>query len=204
MLNPTPHPPDEILVAYLEACLDAPEQQVVAGHVRACDRCVELLASVQQRLSLADEIPRPVPAWVAARAAGLRVVDGVAPSSEPALTVVLPSLRERWGRRLAALFELPVLAPASFALGVLLMFAVSRIGDLPGQPDARMRAVPQHASPAALTRDAVVRASPRAHAPVVARLARGQSIEVVKLDREWAQVTLATGSTGWIERQALE
>jgi len=203
MLSFHKHPNDELLVAYLEACLDEPEHQVVADHVRACDRCVELLASVQRRLAIADEIPARVPAAVAARAAGLQVIGGLAGQVGSVRAAAASGAWARLKARLAPFFELPVLAPASFALGVLLMLAVQQGAELPGSPGVQMRAVPGD-SAAVLTRDAVVRAAPQPHAAVVARLARGQTLDVVKLEREWAQVTLATGGTGWIERQALE
>lgn len=203
------HPDDELLVAYLtEPDLAWHERGVIERHLADCDRCVGALAVALTRLDLAAEIPLAVPAMVSLRAEAAvhaSPVSVVAPTPAPVRHT--PASDRGWLTTLrdgfASLTRMPVLVPASFAVGALMMLTTDRLVN-PTVPQPLTRSVDVDHSRRVTAADAVVRAQPSTRAEAVARLTRGQIVEINGEEKDWYRAVLPGGTEGWVERRAFE
>jgi hypothetical protein len=181
---------------------------VIERHLLICDHCVGLVGVAHARLAIAAEIPYAVPPQLQQR-----VMQGLAPQpalvTEPAERGRIPTPAARgWlaavRDQLMALTRLPVLVPAGFTVGVLLMLAGNRSvwNAVPAGP--LTRAVPIERTLRVTAPEAIVRSQPHARADAVATLSRGQVIQVDREDREWYRFALPGGAEGWVDRGAFE
>lgn len=196
--QPRIHPADESLVAYLAATLEQPESETVAAHLRSCDRCVDLLVVVQQRLALESAISAKVPSQVLLRAGRPLVVETLLPEARK------PGLGERLREWVGSLIEIRVLAPASFAVGVLLMIGIQgTLLDSTPQPHQGRGIDIVH--PATIKAPvATLRSEPRPSATSLGNVERGAVVTVHNEQGNWILISLASGTQGWVERQAVE
>jgi anti-sigma factor RsiW len=170
-------PNDELLIGYVTGDLAGPEQRQINDHVSTCDRCIETARAVHARLRVTSEPLESPPAVLRGR---VHAANG-----------------ER--RPVPLLLRLPILVPMSLAAGALLVVGVETwVG--PARPPVLIRAVQIQRT----THGTPVHAQPSEHAPVVASLNAGESVEVRSEQPGWYRVTLADGSEGWIEARAFE
>lgn len=189
-------PSPESLLAYLTTT----EATALAldAHIDGCEHCVATLQRLQRSVALIPEIPVLVPARLRERATGQTPL--AAPRPAPAAPI-----RSLWERLLSGL-RYPVLAPAAFATGILLYVVAQQVPLTPGLPPAGIRAVSQ---PGPVTRrvtapEAWVYSEPSPRSALVAKLARGNAVDVSSEERGWYRVVLADGRTGWVERKSLQ
>jgi len=186
-------PDDERVAAYVSVGLSDAERDEVEAHLRRCDRCVNIVAIVQQRLSLADEIAAPVPAGVRARVRSVAEV--------PALRQVSWwAVARDW---MTPLLRAPVLIPAVAAAGALML--ILTVAPRIFSPRDLTRGLPPVAEKLRVTGHAVpVYERPSSRAAVVASVERGMSLTIRGEDRDWYSVVLPDGKEGWVEREAFE
>lgn len=189
-------PTSEALLEHL-TCAPAAANEIDA-HVDSCDHCARVLQRLQHTLGLMADMRAAVPVPLREHVAG--GASPAAPKPQPAATWA-----SRW-ERLAAALRYPVLMPAAFATGMLLYVIAQQLPPAPGLPAAGSRAVSQ---PGSVTRrvtvaEAWVYAEPSARTQVVAKLARGNAVEISTQERGWCRVTLADGREGWLEERSLQ
>lgn len=204
------HPDEEALLSCLiSASGHGEERAAIERHLLDCDRCVSVLAVARARLALAGKVAVPVPPELVEAAERLaRAATAQERSARPAAALSL--LERSRGRataireRLEAWSRLPVLIPASFAIGVLIMVTADRILMQPAVVDSARRSV-QLGPPQLVARSkAVVRTQPDANAAIIATLAPGDVVAVDHEEREWYRARLPDGREGWIERRSFE
>jgi hypothetical protein len=204
------HPDDEALLSHLiSARQGADERAGIEQHLLHCDRCVAVLAVAQARLALADEVPAPLPAHLFERAERLaRAVVAPEPSPRPGTATSFRGRRRGWlagiRDRLESWSRLPVLVPASFAIGVLIMVFADRTLMRPGMVEPARRSITLEPTQLVTRDTAVVRAQPSGNAAIIATLAPGDVVAVDHEEREWYRARLSDGREGWIERRAFE
>lgn len=184
-------PSDELLLAYLVMGLGGEEHERTDHHVRECNRCMTALTTMQNRVSMAAEIPTPVPGPIQER-----VRSGTGRASRS----VQVAPRAWWATirdRLATVFSLPVLVPAAVAIGALLVVVTQQKVEAPREMS---RAVQPHSTLHVTVAEAVVRSQPAAQEQVVATLKRGASLRVIDEQGDWYNVLLPDGTRGWTER----
>lgn len=197
---------EERLVAYATGELSDPAgRSAVAEHLGGCDPCVAALTHLHRRLTLSVLIPTPVPASLARQAEAVlpAAMAELAPAPQPA------SVMERSGtrvvERLRSWLQMPVLAPLAIAAAALFMVAIGLRPDT-APPDAeRSRAIaPDTVRLAVQVAEAPVHARPSGRAAVIGSVTRGERVAVAGTERDWYEVRLADGRTGWVLREAFE
>jgi hypothetical protein len=201
-------PTQETLTAFLAATGDLAgdwprsvpgdaEMQRLNEHVAACNDCIEELRAASYRLALANEIPVPVPAHIAAQ-----TLPASQPRRRPEVTEragVFAGLRD-W---LVASIRLPVLVPAAVA-ALALIVVVPRL-QTPNESSEELSRAVELRQIARITVDsaAVYTEHDRASG-VIMTLSRGDRAVLVGEQDDWYRVALADGSEGWIERRAFD
>ncbi len=189
-------PTSEAVLAHL---ISAPATaNAIDAHIDGCDHCARLLQRLQHTLGLMAEMPTTVPAPLRERVAAMSAPT----ATRPQLAASRASLWER----LAAALRYPVLMPAAFATGMLLYVIAQQLPPAPGLPAAASRSVSQ---PGPVTRrvtvaEAWVYSEPSSRAQVVAKLSRGNAVDISTEERGWCRVALADGRQGWIEGRSLQ
>jgi anti-sigma factor RsiW len=194
---------EEHLVVYATGGLSGSERAALHGHLASCDACIEALALLHRRLSLAASIATPVPTGVQHRARLALEAGAMAPPAEAvAYTAPRPiPLLER----LRGLLRVPVLVPVAVAAGALFMIAIQPGLVGRGVEGERSRAiVPDTVKLRVNAAEATVRGRPSMHSEVVATVQRGTTLEVAGEERGWYEVRLEGGRPGWVEREAFE
>lgn len=181
----------ESAVAYLLGDAGA-EAVEIEAHLRQCDACVEQVVGIRRRLRRAAEATEPVPAAVELRARAAVSTD--APTTE---TVDVP-------RRtlLHRLTRLPILVPAALAAGALFTVVVESQWSS-SAPREQMRSLPQRTIEVTAV-EATARTAPHADAAALAKLSRGEVLQLRGEESGWYHVALSDGREGWIERHACE
>ncbi len=173
------------------------EMQRLSSHVATCNHCIGELRAATYRLTLASEIPLPVPADIAARA----LADD-RPHRRPAVAEragAFAGLRD-W---LVASIRLPVLVPAAIA-ALALIVVVPRLQTPDESNEALSRAVELRQVARVTVDTAAVHAERDQTSGVIMTLNRGDRAVLVGEQGDWYRVALADGSQGWIERRAFD
>src|ERR1700687_5895508 len=186
-------PDEERLIAYLTTALPVDEQRYVDNHVDCCDPCVETLLTIQRRLHDMTDQMLPVPESVQRRAEAAIADDG-------GPTGALQAVRSRWW---AGVFLLPILMALSIGAGAFLMVSV-QTWRASAPPRILTRAIPIRQSLPVTIPEAVVRAEPDVAATVIAKLMRGDAVEVQSEEHDWYRIALPNGHQGWVEQRAFE
>jgi hypothetical protein len=201
---------EERLVLYASGGLIGDARAVIDAHVAGCDPCVASIVQIHRRLSVLADVAAPIPAGVARRAQA--VLPGALAELEPAAAPVhrlQPTLARDAGPglidRLRTWLQVPVLAPLAMAAIALIMVG---IGFRPTTEPAgieRSRALP----PASVrlrvnAGDTTLYSRPSGKSAAVATVARGATVEVAGEERDWYEVRLDDGRSGWIAREAFE
>lgn len=198
---------EERLVLYAGGRLPGDDRVAVAAHVDGCDPCVAALVRVHRRLSVLADVAAPVPASISRRAQAVlpAALDEIAPRRsaarvQPVAAAAAPGLFER----LRAWLSVPVLAPV--AVGAVALFAIAA-GLRPSDPAAgeRTRALAPAAVRMRVTAgEATLYSRPSGNSTAVGTVARGASVAVAGEERDWYEVRLDDGRSGWIVREAFE
>jgi anti-sigma factor RsiW len=218
-LTPETHPSEELLIAYLTADLPEEEQRGIDGHLDTCDACLNALLTIHPRIAVVSELALAVPPSVVERvhAAYGRVAepqtnkiaqpDSWAQDFVPAPEVGRGGTESRrqplLSRVLAVLFKLPVLIPVSLAAGALLFIATQTWRNSASQR-VLTRAVPISQRAPVTAGETLVRAQAGPEGTVIAKLHRGDVVEIQDETRESYRVVLPDGRQGWVERRAFE
>ena len=198
------HPNDESLVAYLTTGLSDIDRRGIDRHLQDCDLCIESLSMTQRRLSIAAEIPTPVPASLSERVAAVSAPPALA-SRESRAPWLSPMLD-----RLSSVFRFPVLVPVAVAAVALLVVVTRSDWMNPVPQRERSRSVTMRerlhvtASEARVWQRPGVRGQQAGEERITATLKRGARVEVIDEKAGWYQVILPDGKEGWMERTAFE
>jgi hypothetical protein len=196
---------EEHLIVYATGGLIGSERSALQTHLGACDVCVGALATLHRRLGLAASVATPIPGGVQQRAKValetglLSLVPTPERAPQPAPRGI-PLLE-----RLRGLLRVPVLVPVAMAAGAL--FVVALQPGLMPQPDSgeRSRAIaPQTVKLRISVGETIVRSRPSMQSEALTAVRRGTTLEVAGEQRDWYEVRLADGTTGWVEREAFE
>jgi len=196
----TTGPRPEELVAYLAGVADAEDD--IEQHLLGCQQCVRTLMTMQRRQRVTLDLSVSVPAAVQA---AVTVKGGQAQPSRAG--VVQDLLQAGWvavSDWLSALTRLPVLVPASFAAGALVVFLAQQMSPIPGVQHRVTRSVPTQRTLSVTAPQAPLRAEPYSRAVTVATLHRGAVVEVVGEQDGWYRVLTREGSKGWVDRRAFQ
>lgn len=198
---------EERLVLYVGGGLQGDDRAAIAAHVGGCDPCVAALVRVHRRLSVLADVAAPVPASVFRRAQAVlpAALDELAPRRAAPRPQVVSAAGPGLLERLRAWLSVPVLAP--MAVAAVALFAVA-VGLRPsGAPPAaeRSRALAPAAVRMRVTAgEATLHSRPSGNSQALATIARGASVAVAGEERDWYEVRLDDGRTGWIVREAFE
>jgi anti-sigma factor ChrR (cupin superfamily) len=198
---------EERLVLYASRGLQGDDRAAIAAHVSGCDPCVAALVRLHRRLSVLADVAAPVPASVFRRAQAVLpdALAEIAPRRapvrvQPVASQASPGLLER----LRGWLTMPALAP--MAVGALAVFAVA-VGLRPSSapPDAeRSRALAPAAVRMRVTGETTLYSRPSGNSDALGSVSRGAGAEVAGEERDWYQVRLEDGRSGWIVREAFE
>lgn len=197
---------EERLVLYATGGLAGNDRAVIAAHVGGCDPCIASLLQIHRRLGVLTSAAAAIPDEVVLRARAVLPVamaelappqrSRAAASRERALSV-----RER----LRGWLQVPVLAP--LALAAMAVLAVA-IGVRPSAEPAgveRSRALPPAAVRLRVTADQTpLYSRPSGRSEVLASVRRGTTVAVAGEERDWYEVRLDDGRSGWVAREAFE
>lgn len=190
-------PDDELLLAFLTAAVDPETARRLDTHVDACEACLCALLLAQQRLSLDGQIAMAVPLEVSNRLAAVPPQRAATPAG--ARSVAHPANRRL--RRLPAPPVVRYVVPLALAASLVLVLT-SQTSWLSPTPSRLTRSLSTSDPLKVTAREVVVRAQPHSNAEVVAKLVRGDVVEVGGEDRQWYRVTLPGGGEGWVEQEA--
>jgi len=199
------HPNDEWLVAYLTTGLSPQEHRRLNAHLLDCDRCVQTVAVMQRRLTIAAEVAAPVPASIRRRAGACPAADSCAGDTAPSPASLEPLDWIAWVRdRLALVTRISFVVPGAVA-AIALAVLVTRTNWMNPTPQhERSRSIQMHQQLRVTASEAAVRREPARHTPVVAMLRRGMPVRILGQDGAWYHVELPDGSVGWMEGNAFE
>jgi hypothetical protein len=192
-----PCPDGELLLAFLTAAVDSETARRLDAHLDACDACLEALVTAQSRLARDSEIDEAVPPSLSNRLAAV-------PPQRAARSAGDGHVAHPANRRVRRLPVPPVLkfaAPLALAASLLLVLA-SQTSLFTPTAQRLTRSVPMSQKLKVTAREVQVRAHPHLQAAVLAKLSRGDVVEVGDEDREWYRVVLPGGGEGWVEQQA--
>lgn len=200
---------EERLVLYASRGLQGDDRAAIAAHVSGCDPCVAALVRLHRRLSVLADVAAPVPASVFRRAQAVlpAALAEIAPRRAPARVQPIvhqsaPGLLER----LRGWLSVPVLAP--LAVGALALFAVAvglRPSNTPSDDVERSRALAPAAVRMRVTAgETTLYSRPSGNSDALGSVSRGAGAEVAGEERDWYQVRLEDGRSGWIVREAFE
>ena len=202
---------EERLVLYASGGMVGDDRAVTAAHVAGCDPCVASLVQLHRRLSVLADVAAPIPAGVARRAQA--VLPGALADLEPAAAPVRrlqPTLARKatpgFVERLRGWIQVPVLAPLAMAAIALFMVAIGLRPSTEPAGIERSRAVP----PAAAVRmrvtanETTLYSRPSGKSEAVATVTHGVTVAVAGEERDWYEVHLDDGRSGWIAREAFE
>ena len=200
---------EERLVLYASGGLAGDDRAVIAAHVGGCDPCVASLLQLHRRLSVLADAAAPIPAAVARRAQAVLPAALAELAPEQPARRVQPILARRatpgLGERLRGWLQIPTLAP--LALAAMALFAVG-IGMRPSSGPAdveRSRALPPASVRLRVTaNETSLYSRPSGRSDVVASVTRGTTVAVAGQERDWYEVRLDDGRSGWIVREAFE
>jgi anti-sigma factor RsiW len=197
---------EERLVLYASGGLTGDDRTVIAAHVGGCDPCVASLLQIHRRLGVLADAAAPIPAAVARRARA--VLPAALAELAPARRVQPSVVREAapgLGERLRSWLQMPLLAP--LALAAMAVLAVA-IGMRPSTEPAgieRSRALPPAAVRLRVTANqTTVYSRPSGRSDVVGSVGRGTTVAIAGEERDWYEVRLDDGRSGWIVREAFE
>lgn len=197
----TAGPQPEDLVAYLAGVSAADDS--VEQHLRSCSQCVRTLMIMQSRQRVATGLSVAVPAALQAA-----VMARVGPKVRQPRSGAAWSLVERgWTgltEWLSVLTRLPVLVPASFAAGALVVFVAQQMTPVAGVARPVTRWVETRRTLPVTALQAPVRAEPHPRSAKVATLGRGTIVDVIDEQADWYRVRTRDGNDGWVERRAFE
>ena len=200
-------PSDELLIALVTIGLSDDEQRAIDLHLDTCDRCLEALDTALHRLRIADEVSTSLPAALRARAAAAAAAPPPPPSvvRVPRLAALPPTEGPPGFRRWLSVSLWPqAMVPVAIAAVAVLAIA-TQFRLTPTAPRTLTRSItlpPQRVRVTAV--QTALRRQPTGHAEVVATLRRGMVVEVGNQERDWRHVTLADGTDGWVEQDALQ
>lgn len=199
---------EERLVLYASGALTGDERGAIAAHVGGCDPCVASLLQLHRRLGVSGEAAAPIPAAVARRARAVlpAALAELAPGAAAAVPA-RPALRTAPGlrQRLRDWLQMPVLAP--LAVAALALFALAIGMRVPGgSADVEhSRAVSPATVRMRITADQTpLYSRPSGRSEVVGAVARGTTVTVAGEERDWYDVRLDDGRSGWVAREAFE
>jgi hypothetical protein len=190
-------PDGELLLAFLTAAVDSETARRLDAHLDACDACLEALVTAQNRLARSSEMTEKVPPSLSERLAAVPPQRAATPAGDR--HVAYPANRRV--RRLPVSPILRFAGPLALAASLLLVVA-SQTSWFSATPQRQTRSVPMSQHLKVTAREVQVRAQPHLQAEVVAKLTRGDVVEVGGEDREWYRVALPGGGEGWVEQYA--
>lgn len=196
---------EEHLVLYATGGLDSAARATVAAHLGGCDPCVAALAQLHRRLTLIAEIATPVPAELRRRAEAVLPAAAAELAPAPAATMSVHRTTPGLFERLRAWLPVPVLAPVAVAALALFMVAIG-LRPTTAPPDAeRTRALaPETVRLPVTAPEAPLHARPSGRSEVLGSVRRGEQVDVAGEERDWYEVRLADGRSGWVLREAFE
>ncbi|MGD9763897.1 MAG: SH3 domain-containing protein [Candidatus Binatia bacterium] len=195
-----------LLYAMNGTALGEDERHGIADHVGGCDACVAALQRLQRRLGVAADVATPVPAAVQMRARS--VVDAalheLARETAPA-TPLAHQVGHGILERLRSWLRVPVLVPIAAAGAAVLMLSVGRVPMRTGPATEQSRALPAASTRLRVTvSEAPVYSRPSGQSQVITTVRRGAMLEVAGEERDWYEVRLEGGNSGWVVREAFE
>ena len=200
---------EERLVLYASGGLAGDDRSSVAAHVSGCDPCVASLQRLHRRLHLLGDASAPIPADVARRAqavlpaalADVAPERAVRPARATEWRAARPGLRQRMSRWL----QMPVLAPLALAAMAVLAVGVAVRPSADPSAAERSRALPPPAVRLRVTvEQSPVYSRPSGRSEVVGAVTRGTAVAVAGEERDWYEVRLDDGRSGWVAREAFE
>jgi anti-sigma factor RsiW len=203
---------EERLVLYAGGGLVGDDRAAIAAHVSGCDPCVASLVQIHRRLSVLADVAAPIPAGVVRRAQAVlpAALAELAPQAVPAPARLQPTLARQAARpgvieRLRSWLRVPVLAPLAVAATALFMVSLGwQPAAAPGGPE-QTRALPPAAVRLRVTADQTTMYSrPSGKSDPVGTVSRGVTVAVAGEERDWYEVRLDDGRSGWVLREAFE
>lgn len=200
---------EERLVLYASGGLAGDDRAVIAAHVSGCDPCVASLLQLHRRLGVLTDAAAPIPAAVARRAQAVLPAALAELAPAPAVRSVQSTLARpaapRLRQRLRRWLQVPVLAPLALAALALLAVGVSLRPSAAPDGSERSRALPPAALRLRVTANQTTLYSrPSGRSEVVGSVTRGTELAVAGEERDWYEVRLDDGRSGWILREAFE
>lgn len=203
---------EERLVLYASGGMIGDARAIVDAHVAGCDPCVASIVQIHRRLSVLADVAAPIPAGVARRAQA--VLPGALADLEPLEPAApMPRLQPTLARdagprlmeRLRAWLQVPVLAPLAMAAIALFMVGIGFRPTTEPAGTERSRALPPASVRLRVTAgETTLYSRPSGKSDAVATVARGATVEVAGEERDWYEVRLDDGRSGWIVREAFE
>ena len=198
---------EERLVLYAGGGLQGDDRAAIAAHVGGCDPCVAALVRVHRRLSVLADVAAPVPASVSRRAQAVlpAALAELAPRRAAPRPEVVNAAAPGLFERLRAWLSVPVLAPV--AVGAMALFAVAvglRPSDAPSAGERSRALAPATVRLRITAGEATLHSRPSGNSDAIGTVGRGASVAVAGEERDWYEVRLDDGRSGWIVREAFE